>query len=112
MLVSESIFLSLRSVLQARLFYPLGPPIHPPVRPPLQFSSQHDAWGHDGWRDGTLSIDMQTFTASHFQFDASLEFSLCLVFSGLENISGLMSPDIKIPRIPEIRVHPHLAWRY
>ena len=58
-----------------------------------------------------LGVDMQTFIASCFQFDASLEFSLGLVFSGLENISGLTSPDIKVPPIPEVRVDPDLAFR-
>lgn len=109
MLVSESIFLSHQSVLQARLFYPLGPPIRSSIPPPLQFHSQYDARTHDGQRDGTLSINMHTFTASHFQFDASFEVSLCLVFSGLENISGLTSRGIKIPPIPEVRVDPDLA---
>lgn len=90
-------------------FIPWVPPIRSSIPPPLQFSSQYDARTHNGQRDGTLSINMQTFTASHFRFDASFEVSLCLVFSGLENISGLTSRGIKIPPIPEVRVDPDLA---
>lgn len=102
MSISGGIFLSDPSVLQARLFRLLPPRVWA-LLPGWLSKSQ--------WTEGTrLALWVcRLLPHPYFRCDTSLESSLCLEFSCLENVSGLISPDIKIPPTPGVRMGPDLA---